>query len=133
MGKFENRFLNYEKAVRRLGEVIKEYKKHDETSVINTMLRDSVVQRFEICYELAWKTMKEYMIEEGVQVEIFPKAILKVAYQNKIIHNEEIWLNMIKDRNMASHEYNEEYIVEVVGRIETDYYEQFYRLYVDFK
>lgn len=131
MSKFENRFLNYEKAVTRLREVLEEYGNHTHESSMKTMLRDSVIQRFEICYELAWKAIKEFMVEEGFQVESFPKAILKAAYQNQIIHEEETWLNMIKDRNIASHEYNEEYIVEVVERIESAYYKQFYRLYED--
>lgn len=133
MRKYQHRFMNYEKAVNRLREVLVEYNKCAQGTDLKTMLRDSVIQRFEICYELAWKAMKEYMIEQGLQVETFPKAILKAAYQNNIIHEEEAWLHMIKDRNVASHEYNEEYIVEVVERVESTYYKLFHRLYEDMK
>lgn len=126
-------FMNYEKAVLRLQEVLVEYKKNKKIPLTNDIYRDSVIQRFEICYELSWKALKEYMTEEGYQVETFPKSILKAAYQNSIIHEEDIWLSMIKDRNVASHEYNEAYIVEVVERVENQYYPQFLRLYEDLK
>lgn len=124
MSKFQNRFDNYTKAVDRLREVIALYDVNKDIPMMNNIIRDSLIQRFEICYELSWKTIKEYMIFEGYEVGTSPRSILKTAYQNELLDSEELWLNMISDRNVASHEYNEDYINEVALRIQ-GYFNQF--------
>lgn len=124
MSKFQNRFDNYTKAVDRLREVIALYDVNKDIPMMNNIIRDSLIQRFEICYELSWKTIKEYMIFEGYEVGTSPRSILKAAYQNELLDSEELWLNMISDRNVASHEYNEDYINEVTLRIQ-GYFNQF--------
>lgn len=128
MGKFQNRYMNFTKAVSRLQEVIEKFKLNSNDDILDSIFRDSLVQRFEFCYELSWKTLKDYMVYVGISVDNAPRSILKTAYQNEIIDNEEIWLNMISDRNVASHEYNENHIEEVANRIENDYLKEFVSL-----
>lgn len=89
------------------------------------LVRDSLIQRFEFCYELAWKTLKEYLQYNGLIVASMPRAVFTEAYQNSIINNEEIWLSMIKDRNVSSHEYKEDYILTVATRIKEQYFNEF--------
>lgn len=124
MSKLQNRFDNYTKAVDRLREVIALYDVNKDIPMMNNIIRDSLIQRFEICYELSWKAIKEYMIFEGYEIGTSPRSILKAAYQNELLDSEELWLNMISDRNVASHEYNEDYINEVALRIQ-GYFNQF--------
>lgn len=130
MNKFQAKFQNFIKAVDRLEETI--YALSLNISVenidINSLLLDSLILRFKICYELAYKTLREFIIYSGGETGSFPRAILKTAYQNHLIDNQEIWLDMIKDRNVSSHEYNEDNIDEVALRIKNDYFKQFINL-----
>lgn len=64
-------------------------------------------QRFIFAFELAWKTLNDKMVHDGLQAEkISPKYIFKLAYANKYISDIELWLAMIKDRNLLSHTYD---------------------------
>ena len=49
---------DFEKAVKRLEEVL-ELKKTE-------VVRDSAIKRFELCFDLAWKTIKEYARKYGM-------------------------------------------------------------------
>ncbi len=81
---------------------------------------DSSIQRFEFTFELFWKTLKAILAEGGQQA-YFPKEVLKLAYQGKLIHHQEMWLDMLKDRNETSHVYNEAIADQIYHRIKTHY------------
>ncbi len=119
MTKFENKRENFEKALAKLAEIPQQ--KETADPILQEIMRDSMIQRFEFCYELAWKTLRAYMMENGLAPDSMPRPTFKMAYQNGIIDNEETWLSMIKDRNVASHQYNEDYIILVAERIQSEY------------
>lgn len=89
-------YLEFEKAVSRLEEALKQ--KKDE------FIRDSVIQRFEFCVELAWKTGKKVMGTATVA----PKDVVREMAQSGYIENIELWLNAIDMRNLSSHTYKED-------------------------
>lgn len=66
-------------------------------------LRDSVIQRFEFCVELAWKTSKKVM---GTATSA-PKDVIREMAQSSYIQDVEIWLQAIDMRNLSSHTYKE--------------------------
>ena len=73
---------NFLKAVNRLKEAVERYKNNRTDDIA----RDAMIQRFEFTFELSWKAMKKYMIDQGVRNEMqFPKHVLKSAYENRII------------------------------------------------
>ena len=43
-------------------------------------VRDGAIQRFEFCTELAWKTVREYLIEEGYTDINSTKSVMKTAF-----------------------------------------------------
>lgn len=96
-------------AAERFEEVLKKAK--------NDIVRDSAIQRFEFTYELAWKAMKAYLEEKGVKELYSPKDVIKGAYQNKIIDNDPVWLEMVDTRNMTSHIYKEEMAEKVYAKL----------------
>ena len=58
MGRFDERRREFEKALNRLEEALKE----EETDIVI----DGVLHRFEFTFELAWKTMKDYLEYQGI-------------------------------------------------------------------
>lgn len=54
-------------------------------------------------------------------MESSPRAILKTAYQKEYLQQQEVWLSMIQDRNLSSHEYNEDAIIAMAERISQQY------------
>ena len=67
-------------------------------------IRDSVIQRFELCIELAWKVSKKVM---GTATTA-PKEVIREMAQNGLVSDVEKWLLSIDMRNLSSHTYNEE-------------------------
>ena len=78
---------------------------------------DATIQRFEFTFELAWNFLKSYFADRDVILD-YPRDILKKAYSVNIIHDEEKWIQMLVDRNMSSHTYNEKLADEIYTRIQ---------------
>lgn len=57
----------------------------------NEFIRDSVIQRFEFCIELAWKTSKNIM---GT-VTSAPKDVIREMAQAGYIEDVDLWLKAI--------------------------------------
>ena len=129
MSRLDNKIENFSNAVKRLQEAIVEFKK-DES---NTLIQDALIQRFEFTFEVSWKTTKDYLIEKGVKDEIsFPKDVLKEAFANGMITNEDEWLSMLKARNITSHIYDSETASKIAKKIANDYIVAFMELYTYF-
>ena len=72
MIKLANKFDNFSKAVKRLNEANIAYKKNSADDIY----QDALIKRFEFTFELAWKTLREFMTEQGYQLEILsPKGV----------------------------------------------------------
>lgn len=85
--------------------------------------RLGLTQSFEIVAELGWKVLKDYLFVQGIETNT-PKDVIKEAFSNNIIDNGQIWIDMIKDRNATSHEYNTEKVDMILEKISTIYYEE---------
>lgn len=102
-------------AVARLTEALEELAGNPDSSVI----RDGVIQRFEFTFELAWKSMKDYMADQGADMSavLFSKQVFKAAYAAEIISDEKTWLDMLKARNVTSHVYDDKQAADVVAQV----------------
>jgi nucleotidyltransferase substrate binding protein (TIGR01987 family) len=102
-----------------VGQLKKAFKKFQEILAMakNDVVRDSAIQRFEFTYELAWKTMKNYLEEKGVKDIYSPKDAIRGAFQVKLIDNDPKWLDMVETRNETAHIYNEEMAEKVYGKL----------------
>nr|WP_300129939.1 HI0074 family nucleotidyltransferase substrate-binding subunit [uncultured Butyricicoccus sp.] len=104
---------NFVRAVQRLEEAVQDYHQYHMESI-----RDGMIQRFEFCFELAWKSLKEYMTEQGVSDLQFPKQVLQEAYAAGLIDDQAIWLEMLRSRNSMSHIYDDELATRIAQRID---------------
>lgn len=95
-------------AVRRFTEVL--------NAAQNDIVRDAAIQRFEFCFELAWKSVQEKAREEGLDCQS-PKGCLQLAFKNSWIDDEQGWLAMLQDRNRTTHTYDEAVAKAVFERL----------------
>lgn len=102
----------YSDAVNRLKEAIVE----DE----NPLSIDGTIQRFEFTFEQAWKTVQKFLRFEGYDCNS-PRHCLKEAYTAGIINDEAVWLDMLDDRNMTSHIYDEMHARRIYDKIKAQY------------
>jgi nucleotidyltransferase substrate binding protein (TIGR01987 family) len=79
------------------------------------LTRDAAIQRFEFCFELAWKVIQERARAEGLDCQS-PKGCLKLAYKNGWIGEEAGWVAMLEDRNRTAHTYDEALAKDVYRR-----------------
>lgn len=75
-----------------------------------TIVRDAVIQRFEFSFEAVWKLLQIYLQYLGHECSGSRTAIRKAFAEQLILTSEEadIWFQMIEDRNLTSHAYDEE-------------------------
>lgn len=102
MSKFTEKYEKLISATDRLKEAIADY----ETTPLDSV-RDGAIQRFEFCTELAWKTVREYLIEQGYTDINSPKSVMKTAFSDGLLTNENGWLEILESRNITSHVYDE--------------------------
>ena len=111
--KVEMSLRNLRRALDRLGEAL-------EVPESNMLAIDGTIQRFEFALELFWKTLKRLLAEEGVETST-PKDTLRKAFQAGWLTDEAAWLQMLSDRNMTSHIYDEETAKRIYGNIRRNY------------
>lgn len=105
---------NFINAAHRLEEAVVDYR-----NISNDTVRDGVIQRFEFTFELAWKALKEYMLEAGMANTMqFPKQVLREAYAANLIDGESIWLDMLQARNTTSNIYDDHTAAVIADKIQ---------------
>jgi nucleotidyltransferase substrate binding protein (TIGR01987 family) len=87
------------------------------TAIDREAIAESVIQRFETCYDTLWKDLKRYLIDEiGLaDVPTSPKAILKLAGQNELLAaSVDQWLKYADARTTTAHDYSGEKAAETL-------------------
>lgn len=112
--RWKQRFSNYKKAVSQLDEFI-------EKGELNKFEVQGLIQCFEYTFELAWKTMKDYLEQEGFEVKS-PRATIQTAFQTQLITDGHAWIDALEKRNLMSHTYDEDRASEAEELIKTKYY-----------
>ena len=120
MSKREEKYEKFVAAVSRLEGAIADYEKIKLDSV-----RDGAIQRFEFCTELAWKTVREYLIEQGYTDINSPKAVMKTAISDGLLNSEQGWLSILESRNITFHVYDEKTAEEIFESIKSSYIKLF--------
>jgi len=132
--RWEQRFSNYRKAVKKLSQAVKyikdKFEEEDEDidqadSVLDEVLKEGLIQRFEYTHELAWNVMKDYAEYQGDASIRGSRDATRAAFKMALVSNGEVWMDMIKSRNETSHTYNEETADEIFSKIIEDYFPAF--------
>jgi nucleotidyltransferase substrate binding protein (TIGR01987 family) len=123
MNKAEEKYGKLKHAVQRLNEAIDDYHKNKLDSI-----RDGVIQRFEFCTELTWKTVREYLLDQGYTEINSPKSVMRQAFADGLIDSDQAWIDLLNDRNATSHIYDEATATQIYQHIEENYYSMFCNL-----
>lgn len=109
---------NYHHALAQLAEAVQIY----TADPGDALYRDGLIQRFEFTVELAWKSLKEYLEDQGAILGIAsPRGVLKEAYAAGVITDAETWNRIIEARNITSHVYDEKTAQTVADQIAREF------------
>ena len=114
------RFENFKQANKNLHETV-DCIKNENLNKIYTM---AIIQAYEMCFELSWKTMKDYFEYNGTNTEN-PRATIKEAFAQKLITDGQTWIDMMEARNKTSHTYREDFAKQTAESILNTFISQF--------
>ncbi len=103
-------FASFQSAVTRLEEALRLPE--------NDLLLDAAIQRFEFCFELAWKVLQKRLRQRGID-RSSPRECLKAAWTEGWLADERAWIAMLEDRNLTSHTYDQALAKAVFARLPT--------------
>jgi nucleotidyltransferase substrate binding protein (TIGR01987 family) len=126
--RWNQRFANYERAFMKLKEGVD---LHAENA--NDLEKEGIIQRFEFTHELAWKVMKDFLEAKGIIGIIGSRDATRLAFQNDLIANGAVWMQMIESRNRTVHTYQDTILEVEYLKIVKDYYLAFSDFYTKMK
>lgn len=115
------RFNHFQQALVQLREAVE----LAEVRSLTNIEKQGLIKAFEFTHELAWNTLKDFFKDQGVQNLYGSKSATREAFQSGIIENGQVWMDMIKSRNLTSHTYNESTANKVISTIRNSYFEEF--------
>lgn len=113
--RWKQRFQNLDRAYTQFEDAVSRY------SRLNRLEKEGLIKRFEYTVELAWKTLKDYLEAQGVNVD-FPRAVIKAAFQHSILEDGDVWMEMLESRNLMVHTYSEERFQSIINKVVSVYY-----------
>lgn len=82
------------------------------------IFQDALLWRFELTFSVAWCSLREFLLAQGYRLELpSPKGVFAFAYQEGILQDETLWLDMLESRNLTSHDYGRELSKEIADKI----------------
>lgn len=93
-----------------------------EVSSPDMLQRAGIIQLFEMSFELAWKMLKDYLEDQGFEAVQTPRLALKKAFEVQLIQDGHGWMEMLIDRNLTTHTYDEQKAADMEALIHHKYF-----------
>lgn len=119
--RWKQRFQNYKKVLAAMKSAVELAGSRELTD----LEKQGMIQGFEFTLELAWNVMKDYLEAQGIADIIGSKGAVRQAFSNNLIKDGQAWMDMIKDRSLASHSYDEAAAEKLTAAITGSHYRQF--------
>ena len=118
------RFDNFNKTLKGLQRAIEEYKEDEDDEVVKV----GMIKFFEMTYELAWLTMKDYYEDQGETGIQGSKDAIKLSSSRGLINDAGDWFDMVDSRKLSVHTYDAHTADEVANDIVETYLGLFIQL-----
>lgn len=112
--RWKQRFQNFDKAIARLEEALL-------LPGLDDLALNGLIQRFEYTFELAWKTLKDYLEDQGFLVTS-PREVIRQGVASTYIMDGQTWLDALQHRNMLSHMYDDQHFRDAEQAIRNRYF-----------
>jgi nucleotidyltransferase substrate binding protein (TIGR01987 family) len=125
--RWKQRYANFTQALDRLD-------LYAAQKTLTELEEPGFIQTFEFVCELAWKTIKDFYEDQGIDAVSETLSIqgskdaVRLAVQRGLIRNGKTWFRLLEDRNLTSHTYHEELAKQVAERIRNEYAALFHEL-----
>ena len=115
--RWKQRFQNFDCAYALLQDALA-----NGPDALSNLEKEGVIQRFEYSFELAWKTLRDFLEEGGLVISpVTPRQVIKDAFAAKVLVDGQIWINMLDHRNRLSHTYSPSVFADAVKSIASSY------------
>jgi len=123
--RWKQRLQQFTKAQQRLSEPLQ-----DGSEALNRLEQEGVIQRFEYTFELSWKVLKDLLFYEGYDAKS-PREVIRQAFQAEYLNegDTETALDALEKRNLLTHTYEEETMLEALQLIENQFQPMLSRLH----
>ncbi len=122
--RWQQRLSNLKRAMLSLDEAVA----LNESRGLSKLERQGLIQGFEFTHELAWNCLKDYLKYQGEQNINGSRDATRKAFSIGLIEAGEVWMDMIRSRNLSSHTYNEETALAIADAVAHHYHPEFQRL-----
>lgn len=123
--RWKQRFQNFERVFLFL-------KKAAALGAYDELQGAGLVQSFEFTFELGWKTLKDYLQAQGMDVQ-YPREVIKQSFSSGLIENGTLWIQMLDKRNELTHTYNQEQAKRAIASIREIYFPLLEQVYTSLK
>lgn len=124
--RWRQRFQNFEKAMGYLEQAL-------QIPNPDIVQKAGIIQFFEMSFELAWNLVKDYLEDQGFVDIKSPRGALKKAFEMNILEHGHDWMDLLQDRNLTVHTYDEQKATEMELLIQNKYFPILKALLVNFK
>ena len=115
--RWKQRFQNFDRGFVLLREALE-----SGPGALSALEKEGVIQRFEYTFELAWKTIKDFLEAGGLVISpITPRQVIKDAFAAKVLADGQTWIDMLDHRNLLSHTYDFSVFAKAVEVIHSRY------------
>jgi nucleotidyltransferase substrate binding protein (TIGR01987 family) len=119
--RWRQRLLSFRKAFRRLSDAAALAAERKLTD----LEQQGIIQAFEFTHELAWNTLKDFLELTGATNLFGSVNTTRAAFAAGLIENGDAWMEMIKDRNLTTHTYDERTADKISSAILSSYVPEF--------
>jgi nucleotidyltransferase substrate binding protein (TIGR01987 family) len=112
------RFNHFVKGLSQLKEAVELARQRP----LSKLEEQGLIQAFEFTHELAWNTLRDFLESRGVQNLYGSKDVTREAFKTGLIENGEVWMDMVKSRNLTSHTYDEATAAQIISAIRNTYF-----------
>ena len=116
------RFANFNSAFLQL-------KRFLEKGELNEFEEQGLIQSFEYTFELAWNVIKDFYEDQGEQSIQGSKDAFRLAFRRGLIDRGEEWMEMVENRKLTVHTYNEKTANDIAKLIRQKYFKNFQQLH----